>query len=147
MIWDKFHWKCYLFVFPSPRTPQLDVVCDMGINFNMDSSWTSWTLDIEIVLAILAESDFSWNWDQFHWKFYLILFPCIHRTSKSDFICSLYINLKHRWSRTLSWTQSQTLEFQIELDLHLVVRMSLPLQRPLDGPFILLIISMVPNNN
>jgi hypothetical protein len=61
MIWDKFHWKCYLFVFPSPRTPQLDVVCDMGINFNMDSSWTSWTLDIEIVLAILAESDFSWN--------------------------------------------------------------------------------------
>jgi hypothetical protein len=34
--------------------PQLDVVCDLGISFNMDSSWTSWTLDIEIVSEIMV---------------------------------------------------------------------------------------------
>jgi hypothetical protein len=28
--------------------PQLDVVCELGVSFNEDSSWTSWTLDIEI---------------------------------------------------------------------------------------------------
>jgi hypothetical protein len=38
-------------------------VCDLGINFNMDISWMSWTLDIEIVLAIMVQSDFSWTWD------------------------------------------------------------------------------------
>jgi hypothetical protein len=43
--------------------PQLDVVCDLGISFNMDSSWTSWTLDIEIVSAILVESDSIFMWD------------------------------------------------------------------------------------
>jgi hypothetical protein len=41
------------------KNAQLDVVCDLGISFNMDSSWTSWNLDIEIVLAILVESNFS----------------------------------------------------------------------------------------
>jgi hypothetical protein len=35
---------------------QLDVVCNMSISFNVNSSWTSWTLDIDIVSAILAES-------------------------------------------------------------------------------------------
>jgi hypothetical protein len=39
--------------------PQLDVVSDLGISFNMDISWTSWILDIAIVSAILVESDFS----------------------------------------------------------------------------------------
>jgi hypothetical protein len=39
--------------------PQLDVVCDLDISFNVDISWTSWTLDIELVSAILVESDFS----------------------------------------------------------------------------------------
>jgi hypothetical protein len=78
--------------------PQLDVICDLGISFNMDSSWTSWTLDIDIVLAILLESDFSWTWDQCHYKFYLVFFPHIYRISKSDFVCVLYINLKLRWS-------------------------------------------------
>jgi hypothetical protein len=39
--------------------PQLDVICDLGISFDMDNSWMSWTLDIKIVSAILAESDFS----------------------------------------------------------------------------------------
>jgi hypothetical protein len=45
----------------SPRTPQLNVVCDLGISFNVDSSWMSWALDIKIALAILIESDFSWT--------------------------------------------------------------------------------------
>jgi hypothetical protein len=75
---------------------QLDVVCDLGIHFNVDGSWMSWTLDIVIDSAILIESDFSWTWDWWHWKFYLVLFPCICRTSKFDFICVLYINLKVR---------------------------------------------------
>jgi hypothetical protein len=53
------------------------------------TSWMSWTLDIEIVSAILIESDFSLTWDQFHWKFYLFLFPCTYRTSKFNFVCVL----------------------------------------------------------
>jgi hypothetical protein len=61
----------------SLRMPQLDVVCNLGISFNMDSSWTSCTLDIEIVLAILVESNFIWMWDQCHWKVYVVLFRCI----------------------------------------------------------------------
>jgi hypothetical protein len=44
----------------------LYVICDLCISFNMDSSSMSWTLDIKIVSVILAESDFSWTWDQFH---------------------------------------------------------------------------------
>jgi hypothetical protein len=99
--------------------PQLDVVCDMGISFNVDNSWTSWTLDTALVLAILVKSDFSWTWDWCHWNFYLVLFPCICRTCKSDFVCVMCINLKLRWSWTLSWTQIQTLEFRIGLDLYL----------------------------
>jgi hypothetical protein len=30
----------------------LDVECDLDISFNVDSSWTSWALDIEIVSLI-----------------------------------------------------------------------------------------------
>jgi hypothetical protein len=37
--------------------PQLDVICDLGISFNVDNSWTSWTRDIEIVSAIQVEPD------------------------------------------------------------------------------------------
>jgi hypothetical protein len=60
--WDQFHWKFYLHNFPdSPRMPQLSVVCDMGISFNVDSSWMCWTLDIEIVSKILVRSNFSWT--------------------------------------------------------------------------------------
>jgi hypothetical protein len=66
--------------------PQLDVVCDLGISFNMDSSWTSWTLDIELASAILVESHFSWTWDRRHWKSYLLLFLCICGKFKSDFV-------------------------------------------------------------
>jgi hypothetical protein len=43
--------------------PQLDVIYDLGIIFNMDSSWMSWTLDIEIVSTILVESYFIWPLD------------------------------------------------------------------------------------
>jgi hypothetical protein len=47
--------ESHLFTFPrSSRTPLLDVVCDLDIGFNMDNSWMSWTLDIEIVLVILS---------------------------------------------------------------------------------------------
>jgi hypothetical protein len=62
---------------------QLGVVCDLVITFNVDSSWTRWALDIEIVLAILVESYFSWTWDKCHWKVYLVIFLCICRTYKS----------------------------------------------------------------
>jgi hypothetical protein len=41
--------------------PQLDVVCDLGISFNVDNSYTGWALDIEIVSAILVAYDFSWT--------------------------------------------------------------------------------------
>jgi hypothetical protein len=40
--------------------PQFDVVCDLGISFNVNSSWTSWTLDVDIVSEIMVESGFSW---------------------------------------------------------------------------------------
>jgi hypothetical protein len=36
--------------------PQWQVICYLGISFNMDSSWMSWTPDIEIVSEILVES-------------------------------------------------------------------------------------------
>jgi hypothetical protein len=143
--WDQFHWKFYHLTFlTSTRMPQPH---QLGINFKVDIFRTSWALDIETVLAILVESDFCLTWDQFHWKFCLILFLCTCRTYKSDFVCILYINLKVRWSWILSWTWSQTLKFQIGLDLHLDVHVSLPQQHPPIVPFVLLIISMVPNNN
>jgi hypothetical protein len=107
----------------------------------------SWTLDIKIVLEFLVESNFSWTLDWVYWKGYVVLFLCICRMSNSYFICVMYINLNAMWSWTPSWIRSQTLKFRIRLDLHLDVRISLPLQCPLDIPFILLIISMIPNNN
>jgi hypothetical protein len=83
---------------------QLDVICDMRISFSMNNSWMSLTLDIEIVSAIMDESNFSLTWDQGHCYFCLVLFLYICRMSKSDFVCVLYINLKLRWSWTPSWT-------------------------------------------
>jgi hypothetical protein len=134
--------------------PQLVVVCNLGISFNMDSFWTSWTLNIEIVSAILVKSNYSWTCYWCHWKFYLIiLFLSICRMSKSDFVCVLDINLKPRWSWTPSLTHSQTLEFQIGLDIHLDVCISLPLQHPLDvclssssSPWFLTIIKSLDSN-
>jgi hypothetical protein len=43
----------------SPRMHQLDVICDLGISFNVDNSWMSWTLDMEIVLSCQVHPDFS----------------------------------------------------------------------------------------
>jgi hypothetical protein len=77
--------------------PQLDVLWDLVISFNVDNSWMSWTLDIEIVSPILVASDASWTWYWIHWKVYLVLFLSICRMLKYDFICLLYINLNPRW--------------------------------------------------
>jgi hypothetical protein len=58
-IWirNQFYWKCYLLTFTRrPITPQLDVVCDLDISSNVNTSWMSWNLDVEIVLAILVKS-------------------------------------------------------------------------------------------
>jgi hypothetical protein len=77
---------------------QLDVVCDLGISFNVHSSWMSWALDIEIISAIIDESDFIWTLGWCHWKGHLIRFSCICIISNSDFVCILYINLNERWS-------------------------------------------------
>jgi hypothetical protein len=56
-----------LLTFPkTPRMPELDVVCDLIISFNVDNSWTSWTLYIVIVSAVLVESNFSWTLDRWH---------------------------------------------------------------------------------
>jgi hypothetical protein len=76
----------------------LDIVCNLGMSFNVDSSWISWALEIEIVLAILVVSDFIWTWDQIHCNVYLILFVSICRTSKSNFVSILDVNLNARWS-------------------------------------------------
>jgi hypothetical protein len=116
-------------------------------SFNVDSSWTSWAMQIELVLVSLVESNFSWTWDWCHWKCYLILFLCIYRMSKSDFICILVVNLIARWSWTLSWIQSQTLEFQIGLvsNLNWMPFLVLCASKTLSN--VLLIISKVHNNN
>jgi hypothetical protein len=107
----------------------------------------SWALKIELVLPILVESNFSLTWDQCHWKLYLVLFSCICRTSKSKFVCAI---------GNQSWIQVQILEFQIGLDLHqfriglnlqLIVHISWALQHVLDVLYVILIISMVRNNN
>jgi hypothetical protein len=60
-------------------------------------------LEIYIVSMILADSNFSWPWDHFHWKDYLLIFPCICRSPKLEVECILYVNLKARWSWTLNW--------------------------------------------
>jgi hypothetical protein len=39
--------------------PQLDVICDLNISFNVDNSQANWTLAIKIVLASLVESDLA----------------------------------------------------------------------------------------
>jgi hypothetical protein len=49
----------------------------------------------------------------------------------------MYIIFKVRWSWTPSWTRSQTPGLRIGLDLHLVVRVFLALQHPLDIPHVL----------
>jgi hypothetical protein len=132
--WDKFHWKGYLHPIPrSPWTPRLDVVCELGISFNMDSSWMSWTLDTEIFSAILVESYFSQTLDWFHWNFISSSFcayvnfqiPCCMRLLhqfEAEVVLDFDMDLKSN-SRILNWIGSPP------WCVHL------------------LIISMVPNNN
>jgi hypothetical protein len=64
-------------------------------------------LEIGTVLMITDDSDFSWTWDQIHWKGYLLIFPCIYRTSKTEVLCNLDVNLNMRWSWTPSWTRTR----------------------------------------
>jgi hypothetical protein len=59
-------------------------------------------LEIGTVLMIANDSNFSWTWDQCHWKVYILVFPCICRTPKTEIICNLDVNLNTRWSWTLS---------------------------------------------
>jgi hypothetical protein len=94
-------------------------------------------LKICLISTIAADSDFSWPWDQWHWKYYLTIFPCLCSSPKSEVRHVLYINLKARWSWTLSWTRSQTPRLHIGLDLHLVERVCLDLQHLLDVPHVL----------
>jgi hypothetical protein len=75
------------------------------------------------------------TWDWYHWKGYLIIFPCICRTSKTEVVCNLDINLNMRSSWTPSWTRTR--QFRIRLVRHLCVQISLALQHLLDASFIL----------
>jgi hypothetical protein len=92
-------------------------------------------LEIGTVLMITDDSNFSWIWDQFHWKCYLLRFPCICRMSKMKVVYNLDVNLNTRWSWTLSWTQTR--QFRIGLVRHLLMHVSLTLQHLLYAPFVL----------
>jgi hypothetical protein len=41
-------------------------------------------LKICLVSTISSDSDFSWPWDQWHWKDYLLMFPCICTSLESE---------------------------------------------------------------
>jgi hypothetical protein len=76
----------------------------------MDSNWIHSPLDknsgaapkmvleIGTLLMIAGDFDFSWTSDQFHWNVYVLIFPCIYRTSKMEVVCNLDVNLNTRWS-------------------------------------------------
>jgi hypothetical protein len=64
-------------------------------------------LEISTVLMITDDSDFSLTRDKFHWKGYLLNFPCICITFKMELVCNLDVNLNMRCSWTPSWTQTQ----------------------------------------
>jgi hypothetical protein len=55
-------------------------------------------LEIGSNLIIADDSDFSWTSHQVHFKGYLLSFPCICRTSKTEVVCNLGVNLNMRWS-------------------------------------------------
>jgi hypothetical protein len=61
-------------------------------------------LEIGTILMIADASYFSWQWDWCQWNVYLLCFPSICRTSKTEVVCDLDVNLNKRWSRTPSWT-------------------------------------------
>jgi hypothetical protein len=84
----------------------------------MDSNWIygpsgqnggaapKMVLEIGTVLMIADDFDLSWIGDQFHYKGYLLRFPCICRTSKMEVVYNLDVNLNTRWSWSPSWTQT-----------------------------------------
>jgi hypothetical protein len=43
-------------------------------------------LEISTILMIADDSDFSWPWDWYHWKGYLLSFPFICRMSKTEVV-------------------------------------------------------------
>jgi hypothetical protein len=49
--------------------PQLDVICDLGVSFNVDNFWMSWTLDIET---------FFWQF----WPYPILVGPGTHAIGK-----------------------------------------------------------------
>jgi hypothetical protein len=78
--------------------------------FLMDSNWIhglsgqnsgaapKTVLKIGTIVMIADDSDISWTRDQCNWKDYLLSFPCICRTSKTEVVCNLDVNLNMRWS-------------------------------------------------
>jgi hypothetical protein len=64
-----------------------------------------WVLENNFISTIAGDSDFSWPWDWLHWKNYLLIFPCIKRTSESEVLHVICVNLKAMWSWTLNWKQ------------------------------------------
>jgi hypothetical protein len=92
------------------------IVCELGISFNMDNSWMSWTLDTEIFSAILVESYFSQTLDWFHWNFISSSFygyvnfqiPCCMRLLhqfEAEVVLDSDMDLKSN-SRILNWIGS-----------------------------------------
>jgi hypothetical protein len=71
----------------------------------MDSTWIhgplgqnsgatpKMVLEICTVLIIVNDPDFSWPWEQCHFKGYLLSFLCIGRMSKTEVICNLDVKL------------------------------------------------------
>jgi hypothetical protein len=104
--WDWLHWKAYLLSFPCIwRTSKSKVVHVLCVNLKARLSGTpnwkqTWDVINGIVSMIVDDSDFSWPWDWLRWKFYLLSFLCIWRTSKSEVIrcntpCYEHVNLRH----------------------------------------------------
>jgi hypothetical protein len=108
---------------------------------NFDSTNVTWSyMKQKLFISqhhVRYQTNFSWLWDRWHWKGYLLIFPCICRSPKSEVGHVLPVNLEARWSWTLSWTWSQTPSFWIGLNIQFVVHVSLALQHPLDVPHVL----------
>src|SRR6266542_6260268 len=85
-----------------PNGPQLDTR-PKGPNW-----WRSTQTDSypDIVSTIPVDSEGVWTWDRWHWKGYLLSFPYICGSLKTEFECILGINFNADWSRTPSWAQS-----------------------------------------
>jgi hypothetical protein len=89
-------WKgiiLYLWIHAGVR---LDVLWKGNIIF-------MWVRENDFIFMIVGDSDFSWPWDRLHWNDYL--FSCIKRTSKSEDVRVLCVNLKAGWSWNLNWKQ------------------------------------------